>query len=308
MIECVPNVSEGRDGHVIDALAGAVGAAGARLLDVHRDPDHHRSVLTFLGDADAVRTAALTVGRLAIERIDITCHDGVHPRLGALDVMPFVPLAGSSMRDAVELAHGVGRSLAADLGIPVFFYGEAALVPARRELPVLRSGGLMALRARLGLPGWQPDAGPADVHSTAGVAVIGARRVLIAFNAVLDTAEVQVAHAVARALRESSGGLPAVRAIGVPLASRGLAQVAMNLVDYRRTPPRVVAERLEAEARALGSDVIEYELVGCAPADAFAAPLARPIAAFDRSRLLDPALFRSEDDAGARGLSPDARA
>ena len=290
MLECVPNVSEGRDSGVIRALGESVAAAGARLVDVHTDADHHRSVFTFLGEPDIVRRAALALGRSAIRSIDMRRHHGVHPRLGALDVMPFVPLRGSSMRDAVAAAHAVGRELAETERIPVFFYGEAALDPARRELPRLRAGELESLPQRLRDPAWRPDAGPAAPHATAGAAVIGARGVLIAFNAVLDGADIAVARQIARAIRESSGGLPAVRAIGVALASRSQSQVAMNLIDYRRTPLRVVAERLEREAAAVGARVLEYELVGCAPADAFEG-FSRPIAGVLEPRLLDPGLF-----------------
>lgn len=287
MLECVPNVSEGRDALVIEALAASIVAAGARLLDVHRDPDHHRSVFTFIGDAPAVESAALALARVAVRRIDLRQHAGVHPRLGVLDVVPFVPLAGSSMPEAVDLAHEVGHAIAMELAVPVFFYAEAAVVASRRELPVLRAGGLTALVQRLGDPAWRPDAGPSIVHPSAGVAVVGARRVLIAFNAVLDTSDIRIAEELARGLRESSGGLAAVRAIGVALASRGRAQVAMNLLDYRRTPPHAVAARLERDAARLGVDVTEYELVGCAPADAFSVLPGRPVVGLDPSRMLD---------------------
>jgi glutamate formiminotransferase len=293
MLECVPNVSEGRDAGVIEAIASAVTGAGADLLDVHRDPDHHRSVFTFVGARDVVERAALALGGAAIHSIDLRRHAGVHPRVGALDVMPFVPLRGSSMPDAVDTAHAVGRRLAKEHDIPVFFYGAAALVVERRELPVIRAGGLARLQRRLVEGTWTVDAGPARLHPTAGVAIVGARRVLIAFNAVLTTPDVEVAGRIARAIRESSGGLPAVRAIGVSLATRSLAQVSMNLLDYRRTPVWLVAERLETEARGGGTDVLEYELVGCAPGDAFARPLSRPIAGLRPSQLLDPALFDS---------------
>jgi glutamate formiminotransferase len=293
VLECVPNVSEGRDPDVVAALAEAVTGAGATLLDVHRDPDHHRSVFTFLGAREVVGGAALALARAAVRLIDVRRHAGVHPRVGALDVLPFVPLRGSSMAEAVATAHAIGRTIAAELDVPVFFYGAAALVADRRELPALRAGGLDGLARRLADDGWTADAGPSRLHRTAGAVIVGARDVLIAFNAVLTTADVGIARVLARAIRTSSGGLPAVRAIGVPLATRGLAQVSMNLLDYRATSPAVVAARLEHEARAHGVDVREYELVGCAPADAFAAPLGRPVVGLRPSQLLDPALFRA---------------
>ncbi|MBI2218180.1 MAG: glutamate formimidoyltransferase [Candidatus Rokubacteria bacterium] len=291
MLECVPNVSEGRDASVVERLATVIRDAGAELLDAHRDSDHHRSVFTFVGARAVVARAALALGGAAIRSVDLRRHAGVHPRVGALDVMPFVPLRGSSMHDAVDTAHAVGRGLAKEHDIPVFFYGDAALVPERRELPSIRAGGLEGLQRRLVAGAWTADAGPTRLHPTAGAAIVGARRVLIAFNAVLTTPDVRVAARIARAIRESSGGLPAVRAIGVSLATRSLAQVSMNLLDYQRTPVSLVAERLETEALRAGTDVVEYELVGCAPADAFPRPLARPIAGLRPSQLLDPALF-----------------
>jgi glutamate formiminotransferase len=204
-------------------------------------------------------------------------HQGVHPRIGALDVMPFVPLVGSTMRDAVTAAHAVGQELAREYDLPVFFYGEAALLPARRDLPIVRAGEFEGLAARLTDPAWRPDAGPTTPHPTAGAAIVGARRILIAFNAWLGTSDVDAARSIARAIRESSGGLPAVRAIGVALPSRNVVQVAMNLLDYRRTSVPIVIERVEREAVRFGVRVVDYELVGCAPADAFAPPLSRAV-------------------------------
>jgi len=293
LLECVPNVSEGCDAGVIDALAGAVRDAGARLVDVHRDGDHHRSVFTFLGGAKVVEDGALALARAAVRLVDLRRHRGVHPRVGAVDVVPFVPLRGSTMPDAVAAARRTGRAFAAECGVPVFFYGDAATTPERRELPALRRGGLDGLAARLLEPAWRPDAGPATLHPTAGAALFGARAVLIAFNAVLDTSSRETAMSIAHAIRESSGGLPAVRALGLALARRARAQVSMNLLDHRRTPPVVVARRVEAEARERGARVLEYELVGCAPADVFAhwPSDVAPLAGLSRSQLLDPALF-----------------
>jgi glutamate formiminotransferase len=284
----VPNVSEGRDAGVIRRLADAIAGAGAELVDVHRDVDHHRSVFTCLGPPDALEAAMLPLGRVAVATIDLRAHAGAHPRVGALDVVPFVPLRGSSMADAVAAARRLGAALGGELGLPVFFYGAAATREDRRELPALRRGGLEGLAARLARVEGRPDAGPAALHPTAGATLVGARGPLIAFNAMLEAAGVEVARQIARAIRESSGGLPAVRALGIWLASRGRAQVSMNLLDYRRTPPALVAERIEELAR-----VSAYELVGCAPADALAGWPARlaPVAGLRPSQLLDPTLF-----------------
>lgn len=293
MLECVPNVSEGRDEGVIKTLGEAIVAAGADLVDVHRDPDHHRSVLTFLGPRERVASAALALARAAVRVIDLRHHAGEHPRLGALDVLPFVPLSGASMEEAVATAHAVGRTLAAELDLPVFFYEEAALRPHCRPLPAIRAGGFEALAERMRGAEWCPDTGPRRPHPTAGATVVGARRVLIAFNAVLATDDVGTAHRIARSIRESSGGLPAVRAIGVELFTRDAAQVAMNLLDYRRTPVVEVVKRLETEAQYAGTRVREYELVGCAPADAIPPSVRDRIASLRATQLLDPALFRA---------------
>jgi glutamate formiminotransferase len=293
VIECVPNVSEGRDEAVVQTLSDAVRVAGADLLDVHRDRDHHRSVFTFIGAADIVERAALALARAAVRLIDLRRHAGVHPRLGALDVLPFVPLTGATMPEAVAVAHAVGRTLAAELDLPVFFYEAAALRPHCRTLPSIRAGGFEALAERLAGPVWSPDAGPARPHPSAGATVVGARSVLIAFNAVLATPELGPAARIARAIRESSGGLPAVRAIGVALETRELAQVALNLLDYRRTPVVDVVARVETEAMHAGVRVHGYELVGCAPADAIPDALRPRIVGLRTSQLLDPALFRA---------------
>jgi glutamate formiminotransferase len=287
---CVPNISEGRDAAVIEAIASAVGAA--ELVDVHADPDHHRAVFTLLGPAAAVERDVLALARRAIGLIDLAQHRGVHPRLGAVDVVPFVPVGGAPMADAVAAAHRAGRALAAEHGLPVFFYGAAATRPDRRELPALRA---TAREERAGpprdLPG-APDLGPVRPHPTAGVTVVGARGPLIAFNAMLDTADVEVARAIARAVREAGGGLPRVRALGFSLERRGCAQVSMNLLDHRVTSPAAVAARVEAEAARRGTRVREYELVGCAPADAFADwPMDRAPLDLRLQQLLAPALF-----------------
>ena len=293
LLECVPNVSEGRDAAVIRRLADAAAGGGARLIDVHSDVDHHRSVFTIIGRGDDVERSVLALARAAVELVDLTKHRGAHPRIGAIDVIPFVPLRGASMRDAVAAAHRLGLVFASEADVPVFFYGEAAPRRDRCELPVVRKGGFERLAERLCAPGWRPDAGPAVPHPTAGATVVGARAPLVAFNAVLDNGDVAAANAISRAIRESSGGLPAVRAMGVLLASRGLAQVSMNLLDYRRTSPRTVSERIEAEARRLGRAVREYELVGCAPEEAFAGwpDALAPVAGLKPSQLLDTALF-----------------
>jgi len=297
LLECVPNVSDGRDRALIEALAAAVEAAGARLLDVHADVDHNRSLFTFVGPAATVEAAALALARIAVERLDLRTHRGVHPRIGAVDVIPFVPLRGARMADAVRAAHALGPALAGELGVPVFYYGEAALRPERRELAALRRGQFEELAARMRAPGGEPDAGPPVPHPRAGATAIGARAVLIAFNAVLDSDALGLAQDIARVCREAGGGLPGVRALGVPLTSRGLVQVTMNLVSYRRTPVARVMAAVEAEAARRGVEVLEWELVGCAPADALAG-VDRARLRLEPAQLLEPALFGQPAEPG----------
>jgi glutamate formiminotransferase len=290
ILECVPNVSEGRDHQVIAALALAVRSVpGVRLADIHSDPDHHRSVFTFLGPPAAVEAAALALAEAAVGAIDMRRHQGVHPRIGALDVLPFVPLRGLTMAEAVAVARRAGRALAARLHVPVYFYGEAATSPPRRRLAALRRGGFEGLAQRLADPAWSPDAGPPRPHPSAGATAVGARGVLIAFNVWLDSDDLATAEGIARAVRESSGGLPAVQAMGVLLAGPRVAQVSMNLLDYRRTSlPRVV-ERVREEAARRGIAVGRSELVGLAPRAAFggASPESLGLAGFVPGRYLD---------------------
>ncbi len=290
VLACVPNVSEGRDHALLEALAAAVEAADARLLDVHADVDHHRAVLTFLGPSSVVEAAALALCRRAVAAIDLRHHAGVHPRIGAVDVVPFIPMRDARMIDAVAAAHRFGASLARELAVPVYYYGEAALVPARRELSAVRRDQFEGLAARMAAGDARPDVGPSTPHARAGATAVGARPVLIAFNARLTTADLTVARAIARQIRAVAGGLPGVQALGVPLASRGRVQVAMNLLDYRRTGIARVMAVIEAEAARRGVGIEEYELVGCAPADALVGADRRRIRVSD-TQLLDPAMF-----------------
>jgi len=270
ILECVPNVSEGRDPRVLRRLADAVrGVASVRLADVHADPDHHRSVFSFLGDPDAVERAALALADAVFASVDMRRHRGVHRRLGALDVLPFVPLRNLTMAEAASRARAVGERLAQAYALPVYFYGAAAVVPERRMLAKIRAGEYEGLAARLVDPAWQPDAGPARFDPHNGAVVVGARDILVAYNVWLDSTDLDAARGIARAVRESSGGLPAVQAMGISLAHAGLVQVSMNLLDYRVTSlARVfVAVRAEAEARRV--TVKRGELVGLAPRAAF---------------------------------------
>ncbi len=270
ILECVPNLSEGRDRRVIDRLTGAIrSVAGVHLADIHRDPDHHRSVFTFLGAPAAVEAAGFALAEAALGAIDMRTHSGIHPRIGALDVLPFIPLRGVSMEEAVAIAHRVGRTLGARFELPIFFYGEAALSPERKSLARIRSGEYEGLARRLADPAWKPDAGPARFNPRSGATAVGARGVLVAFNVWLDSNDLDAARAIARAVRESSGGLPAVQAMGVPLARRGIVQVSLNLLDYRTTSLPRAFERVSSQAARRGISIKRSELVGLAPRDAF---------------------------------------
>lgn len=278
IIECVPNFSEGRDTAKVAAIAEAVRAvSGVRLLDYSLDSDHHRSVLTFLGDADAVVRAALAAGEKALEIIDLKDHTGVHPRIGAVDVVPFVPLGDARMADAVEAAHRFGRLFGERFTIPVFFYGEAALSPERRELSDIRRGGIEGLRERITDVCWCPDAGPAVCHERGGAVAVGARMPLVAYNINLQSGDIALARQIARSIRTADGGLPSVKALGLYLASRGIVQVSMNLTDYRQTSMRTVFDCVRSAAAAAGVAVLESELIGLAPAAALDETTARHI-------------------------------
>ena len=266
IIECIPNFSEGRDPEIIKAIAAAVSAvSGVRLLDYSWDRDHHRSVITFLGEPEYVYEAALAAGSKALDLIDLSRHDGVHPRIGAVDVVPFVPLDGAKMSDAVACAHRFGRAFAADHGVPVFFYGEAAKNEASSELPKIRRGGLPGLIKRMAAGKCKPDEGPNFCPDRSGAVAVGARMPLIAYNINLDSSDVGLAKRIAGVIRESNGGLPSVRAIGVLLKSRNLAQVSMNLTNFQVTSIREVFESVRKEADMAGVSILESELIGLAP-------------------------------------------
>ena len=270
-VECVPNVSEGRDHGVIERLADAIrSVGGVTLMNVHADADHHRTVFSFLGAPAGVEAAALALAARVVELIDLRRHRGVHPRVGALDVLPFVPLAGISMAETIALARRVGESLASRHALPVYYYGAAATRPGRGTPRALRRGEYEGLAARLASADGAPDAGPARFDARTGAVLVGARDILVAFNVWLASGEVAVAREIARAVRESSGGLPALQAMGVRLASRGIAQVSMNLLDSRTTSIAGACDRVRDEARARGVAVSRSELVGVAPRAAFA--------------------------------------
>ena len=266
LIECVPNVSEGRRTGVIDRLAASIeDVAGVRALDRSSDPTHNRSVFTFAGDTQSVADAVLALFETAVAAIDLRSHSGAHPRLGAVDVVPFIPVSGATMADCVALARETAATVASRFEIPVFLYEEAASTDARRNLADIRRGEFEGLAAKLALPEWQPDYGPSRPHVTAGATVIGARAPLIAFNINLATGRLETAKAIAAAVRHSSGGLPFVKALGIALEHRGVAQVSMNLTNYEKTSIVRVFEAVRQEAERHGTSILESEIVGLVP-------------------------------------------
>ena len=269
ILECVPNFSEGRDRKKIDAIADTLQkVGGVRLLDICTDPDHNRTVFTFIGSPEDIERGAAAACDRALEVIDMREQQGVHPRIGAVDVVPFIPLKNAVMADAVATAHRFGRAFAQRNGLPVYFYGEAALVEERRELPHIRKGGYESLRKRMEDSRWAPDAGPHALNERSGATAVGARDFLVAYNINLASADLEVARKIASTIRFSSGGMRHVKAIGVPLKSRGIVQVSMNLTNFRETPVKTVFDRVKAEASRCGVQVLESELIGLIPEEA----------------------------------------
>ncbi len=292
LVECVPNISEGRRRDVIDAVADAVRETpGTKLLNVQSDESHNRSVLTFAGEGEAVGEAAVAMAKKAAELIDLREHTGQHPRVGAVDVVPFVPIGMTSMDDCVALARSVGERIWSEARIPVYLYGEAATAQHRKRLPDIRRGEFEGLAEKMKSEGWAPDFGGPEPHPTAGAAVVGARRLLVAYNINLRTGDVHIARAVARAIRESGGGLVNVQALGV-ISESGLAQVTVNIHDASRTSMARVFELVRIEAARYGISIAESEVVGLVPMDALieVARFALRLRDFDRSQVLEARL------------------
>ncbi len=288
MLETVPNVSEGRDAAKIDEIGRAF-ASRATLLDVHADADHHRSVFTLVADPEPLVESLVAGIALALELVDLRVHDGVHPRVGAVDVVPIVPLVPQHMDLAKEVALTVARRIGAELGAPVFLYG---LVGGDRRPAYFRRGGLAELQRRVATGELRPDAGPADVDLRSGAVLVGARPVLVAYNLDLGTTDVELARAIAETIRESGGGMPGVQAIGLALPRSGRVQVSMNVLDLARSPLHEVVARVEREAAVRGVAVVGAELVGLVPevvlSDAQDAGVDIP--GIDESRVLERAL------------------
>jgi len=265
IVECIPNFSEGRNKALINELADAVrSSAGAMLLNSSSDASHNRTVLTFAGSPEGVFDAAFKCAKIAVEKIDLTKHSGEHPRMGAVDVIPFVPLRDITIAECVEMSKKLGQKLWDELRLPVFLYEDSASVPGRKNLAVLRKGEFEGMAEKIKKPEFAPDYGD-HVHKTAGIVACGARRPLIAFNINLSTPDVEIAKRIARTIRESSGGLKSVKSIGVLLHERNTAQVSINMTNYLETPLYKVLELVKTEAARLGTSVIGTEIIGLVP-------------------------------------------
>jgi glutamate formiminotransferase len=297
VIECIPNVSEGRRPEVVAAMAAAMRAVpGVRLLDHSSDASHNRSVFTLAGDADGVERAVIALFERAVADVDLRGHSGEHPRLGAVDVVPFVPIDGVTMADCVALAKKVGAKVAERFHIPVYLYEEASADPARKNLEDIRRGEFEGLAAKMTTAGWAPDFGPASPHPSAGATVIGARMPLIAYNINLATDRLDVAKKIAAGIRHSSGGYRFVKAMGIKLESRGIVQVSMNLTNFEKTPIFRVFETVKREADRYGVAILESEIVGLVPSAALmsAAEFYLQIDGFKADQVLENRL-KSED-------------
>lgn len=269
IIESVPNISEGRNKNVIEACVDQIRETpGCTLLQYTSDPSHNRSVLTYMGSPDAIEEASVKLAVKATELIDLTKHKGEHPRMGCVDVMPFIPIKESTMEECVELSKTVGRRVAEEAGLPVFLYEASATAPHRQNLASVRKGQFEGMPEKVKDPAWVPDFGGQRIHPTGGVVAIGARSPLIAYNINLSTSDVSIADKISKVIRQSDGGLSNVKAIGIYLGEKDVAQVSINMTDYTKTPLYRVTELVKIEAARFGVHVTGTELIGLCPMEA----------------------------------------
>ncbi|MBS7228676.1 MAG: glutamate formimidoyltransferase [Christensenellales bacterium] len=294
LVECIPNVSEGRRTEVIESLVGVIKEVpGVVLLDYSSDASHNRSVITMVGDPDSVGEAAFRLAKAARDNIDLNHHTGEHPRMGAIDVIPFVPIKEMSVAECVELSKKVGERIYNELSIPVFLYEESATAPHRKNLAAIRKGQFEGMAEKVKQDKWHPDYGNDEIHPTAGVVAVGARAPLVAFNINLGTSDITVADKIAKIIRESSGGLKYVKALGVMLEDRNIAQVSINMCNYEKTPLYRVFELVRAEAARYGVNIIGSEIIGLTPMGALidTAEYYLKIENFSRAQVLENRLM-----------------
>ena len=269
IIECVPNCSEGRNKEVIEYIADAVRKVpGVVITDYSSDESHNRSVFTIVGDPDQMAEAAFQFAKACVEKIDMTKHEGAHPRMGAVDVIPFTPVKDVAMEECIELSKKVAERIWTELGMPVTLYEESCTAPHRRNLAAIRKGQFEAMPEKLKDPQWHPDYGNQEIHPTAGIVAVGARFPLVAFNINLSTSDIEIANKIAKTIRESSGGMKWIKAIGVMLEDRNIAQVSINMINYTKTPMYRVFENVRFEAERYGVHIVGSEVIGVVPMDA----------------------------------------
>ncbi len=268
IVESVPNISEGRRREVVEEVVAAAGGPERKVIDFSMDPDHNRAVITLVGTPSGIEDGILGLTGKALELIDLREHTGAHPRMGAVDVIPLVPVRGVAMDDCVAISRRLGERIAREYDLPVYLYEESASSPTRRNLATIRKGEFEGLAEKMLLPEWTPDFGPAWPHPSGGAVAVGAREFLIAYNIELATSDLSVAEKIARAVRHSSGGLRYVKALGFPLEDKGIVQVSMNLTNFKKTPILRVFELVKREAARYGVNVLRSELVGMAPRQA----------------------------------------
>lgn len=304
LVECIPNFSEGRDPARLDRIVAAIAAVpGITFLDREMDPSHHRAVLTFVGEPEAVLEGAFAGAKLAVELIDLNRHQGEHPRMGAVDVIPFVPISGATMADCVELARRLGRRIGDELNMPVFLYEEAATRPERKNLADVRRGEFEGLREQIETnPDRKPDFGPVRIHPTAGAVAVGARMPLVAYNVYLNTNDLAIAKRIASAVRGAAGGLQFCKALGFAIEDRGVVQVSMNMVNFTKTPLHRAFELIRIEAERFGVSCTESEIVGLVPQDALldAAEHFLRLNRFSRDQILERRLGAPPAGSGTR--------
>ena len=269
ILECVPNFSEGRDLKKIEKIVEPFrGKDGVKLLDYQNDEDHNRSVVTAVGEPEALKAAVIESMGIAIKHIDMRSHQGQHPRMGAIDVVPFIPVKNVSVEEAVKISQATAKEAAAKYELPIFLYEQSASRPERQNLATIRKGQFEAMAEKLAQPEWKPDFGPAQIHPTAGVTAMGARMPLVAYNVNLDTNQPEIADLIAKKVRHISGGLHYCKGIGIELKDRGIVQVSMNMTDYTKTALYRVFELIRMEARRYGVNVVGSEVIGLVPMEA----------------------------------------
>ncbi|MGV8153780.1 MAG: glutamate formimidoyltransferase [Alkaliphilus sp.] len=272
IVQCVPNFSEGRDKDIIEKIVNSFrGKEGVKLLDYSNDEDHNRMVVTVVGEPEPLKNAIVEAMGVAIAEIDMTKHEGQHPRMGATDVVPFIPIKNVSMDEAIELAKEVAKEASEKYALPIFLYEKAAISKERENLAKVRKGQFEGMAEKMEEPNWKPDYGPDYIHKTAGVTAIGARTALVAFNVNLDTNNLEIANKIAKNVRHISGGLRFCKGMGVELEDRGIVQVSMNMTNFEKTPLYRVFELIKIEAKRYGVNVVGSEVIGLVPMDALVA-------------------------------------